>query len=181
MKEVNSLRSELLGTNHVPSPEECDLIRQSLIPFHIERYAALDAEINRIQPTLAALQREQRAHRELIDAHKALLTPMRRMVPDVLLEIFRHCQSDLLDSPMRLMSVCRSWRELVLSTPTLWKLVFLHDTMQTLRIVPFARACATYSGSCPITVVFKFMRRQDRLRRKAIFDALAILALHVHR
>ncbi|KAF8589436.1 hypothetical protein K439DRAFT_1250478, partial [Ramaria rubella] len=109
-----------LGTNHVPSPEEFTYIRERLIPLHVERSLGLETEVKTATATLAALLREQRIQSELLEAHKALLTPMRRLIPDVLLEIFYHCHDQHLEAPMRLARVCHTWREIVLSTPTLW-------------------------------------------------------------
>ena len=182
MQERSSLEPEILATNYTPSPEECDSIRKYHIPLHVERCLALDAQVLHAQTALAALQSEQRRQYDLLHAHKALLTPMRRLIPDLLLEIFRHCHDQFVEAPMRLSGVCRKWRELVLSTPTLWTLVLLQDTMQAPRIVPFARACVTYSGSCPIKVVLKFLhRRHGETVRQALFKALDIVTGHVHR
>lgn len=180
--QLQDISSEILATNYIPSPEEVDLIRNYLIPIHYEKCLALDAQVQRARTELAALETEQQAQHDLLHAHKALLASMRRLIPDLLLEIFHHCHNQFVEAPMCLGRVCRKWRELVHSTPTLWTLVLLQDTMQTRRIVPFSRACVAYSGSCPIKVVLKFMHRQrDHTMRQALFDALVVVTQHVHR
>lgn len=183
MLQKNSpIRSEILESNTVPSPEECDVLRNSLIPYHAGRCSVLDAEIDLAQAHLEALLFKRQRYQDILDIHKAAVSPIRRVVPDVLLEIFHHCHSEFVAAPIRLRGVCQKWRELVLSTPTLWTLVLLSDTMPFATLVPFARMCTAYSGSCSIKVVVKFRHRPQHPRvRQALSEALAIIVRHSHR
>ncbi|KAF8214956.1 hypothetical protein K438DRAFT_1435500, partial [Mycena galopus ATCC 62051] len=64
---------------------------------------------------------------EPIDAHRALLSPIRRVPKDILLEIFFSCLSskhnapiDPHEAPFVLGHFCRHWRSIACSTPMLW-------------------------------------------------------------
>lgn len=181
--QVTSLPVGALESNYVPSTAEESLLRNRLIPRYAARLQELDVKIQQMRVLLANLELERREERRTLEAHQALLTPMRRLVPDVLLEIFQWCHARNLASPMRLANVCRQWRQLVLSSPTLWSTVLLHDTMYLEGIVPFTRACIKYSGMCPLKVTVKSLRRrpQSEKYQKAIVEALGLLSAHVHR
>ncbi|TDL20085.1 hypothetical protein BD410DRAFT_391327 [Rickenella mellea] len=61
-------------------------------------------------------------------------SPIQQLPPELLCDIFHHCIShptrrsgffrlpypSVTEAPLKLGRVCRSWRQLVLSTPTLW-------------------------------------------------------------
>ncbi|KIJ51450.1 hypothetical protein M422DRAFT_158155, partial [Sphaerobolus stellatus SS14] len=110
----------ILNTNYIPSPEEEYLIRKTIISQHTQRLQELDVRVEEAKKVLRELEREQRKEMELLQAHRALLSPMRRLIPDLLLEIFRHCHALNNEIPMRLASVCRQWRDFIKSTPTFW-------------------------------------------------------------
>ncbi|KAL4079542.1 hypothetical protein J3A83DRAFT_4368309 [Scleroderma citrinum] len=66
-------------------------------------------------------------------SHKALTSPVRRVPPEVLGEIFFHCLPTApyvtphdVEGPMVLTQVCRHWRTIAMSTPRLWSSITLH-------------------------------------------------------
>ncbi|KAF8176670.1 hypothetical protein K438DRAFT_1485893, partial [Mycena galopus ATCC 62051] len=71
--------------------------------------------------------KEQRASlKRPIDAHRAVISPMRRVPHDVLVEICISCLPshnaliDPAEAPLILGRICRHWRSVAYSTPTLW-------------------------------------------------------------
>ncbi|KAF9000429.1 hypothetical protein BDQ17DRAFT_1427137 [Cyathus striatus] len=70
-------------------------------------------------------RREKESYVHFIRAHQAILSPARAFPPELLGEIFFHCL-DLSDDPRNnsapwaVSQVCRWWRSVALSTPSLW-------------------------------------------------------------
>ncbi|KAJ8517305.1 hypothetical protein ONZ45_g5479 [Pleurotus djamor] len=67
-----------------------------------------------------------------IEAYLALLSPIQSMPIYIVQEIFSHClpndrfnKPNALKAPLSLAQVCSSWRNLVLTTPMLWKSFFI--------------------------------------------------------
>ncbi|KAJ7918994.1 hypothetical protein B0H13DRAFT_2657103 [Mycena leptocephala] len=117
---------EILHTNAVPSDAECQRIRELLVgPRRVA--AELSDEIERLQGLIHQLT-EKRAHlNDFIDAHAALISPVRRLPEDVVAEIFaaslpsdRNAIMSGAESPLLLCHVCKAWRNLALLTPFLW-------------------------------------------------------------
>ncbi|KAJ6578969.1 hypothetical protein B0H10DRAFT_1836130, partial [Mycena sp. CBHHK59/15] len=86
----------------------------------------LTQEIGRIQAMLDNLTQKRDHLVNLIDAHLALVSPVRRLPDDVVWEIFaaslpsEYAVMDGAESPLLLWKICRLWRHLALSTPRLW-------------------------------------------------------------
>lgn len=118
--------AHLFGTNDVPSDEEATRISQ-LISKPIEELRGLDEEIARLMSRLDELRLERDKVEAYVDPHRVLLTPVRRLPPDILGEIFVHClptdrnpTRSLAEAPLLLGMICRSWRDISLSTPRVW-------------------------------------------------------------
>ncbi|KAJ7785186.1 hypothetical protein DFH07DRAFT_699116, partial [Mycena maculata] len=108
-----------LDTNYTPSDTEIKWIKSHLLP-HILEVSRLDALIQDL-----SVRRDKT--QEYIDAHRALLTPVRRLPPEIVQEIFlaclptqRNAVMSAQEAPLILTSICASWRALALSTPALW-------------------------------------------------------------
>ncbi|KAF7364378.1 hypothetical protein MSAN_01098500 [Mycena sanguinolenta] len=88
----------------------------------------LDAEISRIQDHLRDLQEKRTGLATLHSQHTGILSPLRRMPPEILYEIFSWTVP-LRDvfraekSPWILTRVCSGWRAIALSQPSLWSLL----------------------------------------------------------
>ncbi|EDR15522.1 uncharacterized protein LACBIDRAFT_301988 [Laccaria bicolor S238N-H82] len=115
-----------LDTNYVPNDPEIDHIKK-LLSEPLAQLADLDKEIVRTRATLKNLIGKHGALHNKIKAHRALISPVRRLPPDVLGEIFFHClpqhrnpAMSAKEAPVLLGRVCSSWRTIVLSTPRLW-------------------------------------------------------------
>ncbi|KAE9394420.1 hypothetical protein BT96DRAFT_802129, partial [Gymnopus androsaceus JB14] len=125
--------SSLIGTNHVPSPAELEKLRASLTVPQDERNH-LRLEIARVRATLDGLLSDEKKMDTYIDAHQALMSPIRRIPQEVLAEIFIRCLPDtspygvrsLEYAPLLLLGVCKHWRNIALDTPLLWNSLHIH-------------------------------------------------------
>ncbi|KAL0568736.1 hypothetical protein V5O48_013245 [Marasmius crinis-equi] len=156
----------ILGTNYKPTTTESATIHRFL--------EAPKAELSSIQEKLAKLQARSDQLELLIDQHRALTSPMRRMPNDILREIFVRClpidalpARDLLEAPLLLTTICRLWREVAITTPTLWNSIdiqlptvlrheLLDDTFEGLveRRFEGTRLWLERSGSLPLSIFF---------------------------
>ncbi|KAF7317338.1 F-box domain-containing protein [Mycena chlorophos] len=121
--------AHVLQTNYIPSDSECHTIRDFLSAPQTE-LADIQAEMKRLQTAFKALSVQRDRLRRFVRSHEALISPMRRMPPEILQMIFvyslprsRNCAISHKEGPMLLGRVCRAWRALVLATPRLWAAV----------------------------------------------------------
>ncbi|KAJ8095503.1 hypothetical protein PM082_023273 [Marasmius tenuissimus] len=157
--------SHVLNTNYSPSTEEQHLIRD-VIRGPEEQIRQLDEEISRLQAKRQALK-------QFVDLHRALLSPFRRLPADVWRSIFFRalpenalglCTYTTKSSPLLPTTICRSWREIAVSTPNLWTSIHIHipiDSSSTPDLDYITRlrkrkeglkVWLDRSGSLPITV-----------------------------
>jgi hypothetical protein len=116
----------VLGTNFVPSDEECRRIRNLLVA-PIDELEETKREITRLKLELEELARKRDELTEHIDLHLALVSPARRLPEDVVREIFtasipsdRHPSLSTKGSPVAMTLICSDWRRVALSMPRLW-------------------------------------------------------------
>ncbi|KAF5369562.1 hypothetical protein D9758_002653 [Tetrapyrgos nigripes] len=112
------------------------------------------------ESTISALPTEQ--HRDnflLIDRLRSLLTPIRRLPPDVLGCLFSlSCtESELADKTdcpvVNLSQVCSGWRELARATPSLWARLSMDISKSKLSVDAITSMIDTHltlSGQCPL-------------------------------
>ncbi|KAG7439371.1 uncharacterized protein BT62DRAFT_924767 [Guyanagaster necrorhizus] len=115
-----------------------DLDSTTISSIHTQ-VACLDIEVQSCQNEIASIQSSLQRIQEKYDhtvtdlSHKkSLLSPIRRVLPDVLLHIFNLAAEDseicISSPPFILRSVCYTWRVLVLSSPSLWSKVNINLT-----------------------------------------------------
>ncbi|KAJ7224764.1 hypothetical protein C8J57DRAFT_1390740 [Mycena rebaudengoi] len=115
---MDSPYASILHTNTVPSDTQYKRILELLVR-PCKEAADLSEEIQRLQRKLNGLN-------DFIEAHRALVSPARRLPDDVVQEIFQASLPPLnssmsgKESPLLLCHICRAWRHLALHTPTLW-------------------------------------------------------------
>ncbi|KAL0060273.1 hypothetical protein AAF712_012936 [Marasmius tenuissimus] len=116
--------AEALGTNDVPSKEEMDEI-QAMIRDP-------EDEIRRIDEVISRLQARRAIRQQFVDECRKLVSPSRRLPRELWGEVFVHCLPEkhlpvrsTTEAPLLLTTVCRSWREIALSTPRLWNSIHL--------------------------------------------------------
>ncbi|KAF7315976.1 F-box domain-containing protein [Mycena indigotica] len=175
---LSSPFSSKLGTNYAPNDEELE--RLSVLVSKLETQLQLLASPtidNRDETTPESFRHEHSVLAQQIDAHKALMSPLRRVPLDILQEIFvkclpedENCQMSANTAPLLLGRVCSLWRETAFSTPTLWSKLHVQEPdtyslverkhKKSLVIQLLSRRDATKewlqrSGSCPLSISFK--------------------------
>ncbi|KAJ7615510.1 hypothetical protein FB45DRAFT_935866 [Roridomyces roridus] len=114
-----------LGTNYCPTDEEIIAIESFLIGPSL-RVNVLDDEIAALHQRLSTLQDERDGLVTHVEAHRALISPVRRLPLDIIQETFvaclpdRNCVMSATEAPVLLGRVCSSWRSISLSNPRLW-------------------------------------------------------------
>ncbi|KAF8880432.1 hypothetical protein BD779DRAFT_1675946 [Infundibulicybe gibba] len=114
--------TELMTTNRAPTSPEVAYSRSII-------YSAENA-ISLIQKTV---QKRKSELLGLINAHKAVISPLRSFPPELLAEIFARfvgmMDYDLTPVPLMLMGVCSQWRKIVLGIPRLWTKILTSHPM----------------------------------------------------
>ncbi|KAL1688409.1 hypothetical protein GGG16DRAFT_60091 [Schizophyllum commune] len=127
-----------------PTRDQSDALRYAgavaNIPLHRSAYVPNDSEAymirkaadelrgidGRIAEQITSLLQQQATVREQISVHDALLSPCRRLHPEILSLVFLFAVPDDWEEAyvgrrnLNSMRVCHSWREVALTTPRLW-------------------------------------------------------------
>ncbi|KAJ7782565.1 hypothetical protein DFH07DRAFT_791142, partial [Mycena maculata] len=161
-----------LGTNYCPTDEEVVEIKALLIEPTL-KVKRLDNEIAELQRAIDKLAEERDGLVAYTEAHKALITPIRRLPLDIIQEIFvaclptrRNCVMSAREAPVLLGRICSSWRALSLSIPRLW--ARLHVVVPTRDFNTLSTFDAKYAqrlettktwlsraGTCPLSLSLK--------------------------
>ncbi|KAJ7238572.1 hypothetical protein B0H12DRAFT_1137240 [Mycena haematopus] len=127
----NSPFMHRLNTNYVPSDSEILEIRAVLLGPENE-LARIDARLEDMESALAQLKEQRALLKRPIDAHRALISPLRRVSEDVLIEIFLSCLPsehnaliNTAEAPLILGRICRHWRSVAYSAPLLWRTIHI--------------------------------------------------------
>ncbi|KAJ7785671.1 hypothetical protein B0H16DRAFT_1487623 [Mycena metata] len=157
-----------LGTNYCPLDEEV-LEIQRLLVEPLSRLKGIDDKIAELQKTVDELTRERDSVSTYVEAHKALLSPLRRLPLDIIQEIFvaclpthRNCVMSAVEAPVLLGRICSSWRELSLSTPRLWARLHIAEPPRPrpaqiyeekyVQRLATTKAWLGRSGHCPLSI-----------------------------
>ncbi|KIJ67016.1 hypothetical protein HYDPIDRAFT_52762, partial [Hydnomerulius pinastri MD-312] len=123
----------ILGTNCAPPDDQRDEVRVLLADPKVQLESVED-DIVRLQARLAEFQRRKRELSAYVEDLGALLSPIRRMPPEIMARVFDFCgdvhvrgphSEPSKRAPLLLGSVCRSWRALSLAMPRLWTALYL--------------------------------------------------------
>ncbi|KAK1229783.1 hypothetical protein PQX77_007131 [Marasmius sp. AFHP31] len=121
---LSSPHIALLDTNFPPPSQDLESIR-TLLTNSRKRLKQLEDEA-------ALLQTESDELRIFVNQHKALVSPIRRLPPDLLSEIFFHCLPtghlpvrSVTEAPLLLTVICRGWRDVALGHPRLWNSILI--------------------------------------------------------
>ncbi|KAF6764254.1 hypothetical protein DFP72DRAFT_840353 [Ephemerocybe angulata] len=179
MDVLHSPFANRLGTNYVPSDNDVIHIRH-LLSRPQSRVEAVDKEIRRITETLEYLQRERTTYQNYIDQHQAILSPIRRVPPEILQCIFVRCLPTKhnaimtsLQAPILLTHVCRDWRAAAHKMPRLWASLHIpipHRPTQPFSYPPYPTPIATELSEEECLAYTKSIQRWEykMLERKAI-------------
>ncbi|KAJ7473920.1 hypothetical protein B0H11DRAFT_1811057 [Mycena galericulata] len=168
-----------LNTNYAPSDSEVKWLESHLAP-HILEVSRLDSLIRDLSAQRARIS-------QYIDAHKALLSPVRRLPPEIVQEIclaclpkHRNAAMSAKEAPLILTRICSAWRALALSTPALW--ATLHLPIQYIfdgGSLYEPTKWLERSGRCPLSLSIFGARDMEQWERDCpdelnmVFDALA--------
>ncbi|KAF9444960.1 hypothetical protein P691DRAFT_806399 [Macrolepiota fuliginosa MF-IS2] len=115
-----------LHTNDPPTDEGAALTRKVLTK-PLGSINLIDHEIGHLQDRLNTLSLEQRQLHASLEIYRGILSPIRRLLPEILQEIFCHCLPtahnavmNATEAPLLLGRVCSRWRRVACSTPKLW-------------------------------------------------------------
>nr|GAT49197.1 predicted protein [Mycena chlorophos] len=129
----------LFDTNEPPTgPEQHAL--EILLADRRARAAALASQIGTLKTLLEKLTDEHTGTNEAIDGISRLLAPVRRLPAEVLGEIFLwvlklYRVQNGTRAPWFIGQVCRSWRNVAVSLPSLWAKVTVHNDYKNLADV----------------------------------------------
>ncbi|KAJ7500352.1 hypothetical protein B0H11DRAFT_2276007 [Mycena galericulata] len=160
---------DILYTNAVPSDADCQRIHDLLVGPQKEA-AALVQEVVRVQSLLDELISKRDQLYTFIDAHLALVSPVRRLPDDVVREIFvaalpsdQNAIMSEKEAPLLLSHISQGWRNVALSTPRLWSTLHLvnppvrslHSYIPKLHQINSAVATwLSRSGTLPVLISF---------------------------
>ncbi|KAJ7609102.1 hypothetical protein FB45DRAFT_1039260 [Roridomyces roridus] len=109
-----------MHSNEPPAAAEL-AYAQAVVSNTAAQIGSLDEEIVLLQTRLKQMEDERAALAIYHQRSLPILSPVRRMPPEILSEIFTR---------WRLSQVSRRWREIALSTPSLWSLVYVSGKRQ---------------------------------------------------
>lgn len=130
--------------------QEAAIVRKELAGM-LKKLDILENEISRLQHRHKALSFEQRELNTFLEGPRSLLSPARRLLPEILQDIFYHCLPTSHNAVMSideallvLGRVCNRWQQVAYSTPRLWTSIhivtklpsFLHDKQMWQYQVP---------------------------------------------
>jgi hypothetical protein len=121
----------LLQNNDAPSESTILEVTESLkVPLN--ELQEVEAEIQRLGKLMEAMKMKRQSIQKIINDHNSILSPVRRLSPDVLHEIFFHClpthHNPVMkssESPLLLTRICSSWRAIALSSPRIWSKIHI--------------------------------------------------------
>ncbi|KAJ6507428.1 hypothetical protein C8R47DRAFT_966979 [Mycena vitilis] len=155
-----------LGTNYCPKDEEVLEIK-ALLSEPTARLQRLDDEIADLQKAISRLAEEWESVNRFLEAHKALLSPFRRLPLDIIQEIFiaclpthRNCVMNASEAPILLGRICASWRAISHLTPRLWARLHVAEprlshpgsSEKTTQRLEVTKMWLDRSGQCPLSI-----------------------------
>ncbi|KAJ7609582.1 hypothetical protein DFH06DRAFT_186457 [Mycena polygramma] len=120
----------LLRSNEIPLDSELPSIH-SIISDGENRLAAVDIEIAAVRARLAQLTQTRWQINKSIREHRAVISALRRMPPELICEIFAWTlplDTSARKPPWNLGWICRSWRLWALEYPLLWSCISIPST-----------------------------------------------------
>jgi len=123
--------ASLLQNNDAPSESTIRELTESL-KAPLNELQEVEAEIQRLDELMETMKMKRQSIQKRINDHTVILSPARRLPPDVLHEIFFHClpthHNPIMkssESPLLLTRICSSWRAIALSSPRIWSKVYI--------------------------------------------------------
>ncbi|KAJ7483350.1 hypothetical protein FB451DRAFT_104841 [Mycena latifolia] len=174
---------ELLNSNEPPQESDLGSIKlvSSKASMHLR---CLDGEISRIRDhdLLKELEEERSAVSNFLAQNDSILSPLRRMPPEILGDIFLWtlpslydvlggCGFDVGRSPWVLGHISSRWRAVALSTPSLWSLVAIDCAISSWCPLPMLETQIGRARN--LKIHFYGDEKSDSLPQISIFRSLA--------
>ncbi|KAF7343723.1 F-box domain-containing protein [Mycena sanguinolenta] len=156
--------SQLLTTNEPPQEPELTVL-QPIAQKTDARLACLDAEISRLKDQLSQLEEERAALAEYHAQNTTILSPLRRMPPEILGKIFSWTLPqmmralDIRDPPWVLTHVSRRWRAIAASKSSLWSKIYI--VFSTATKYSSAMVRAQIERAHTLKIIFRGSSRRD--------------------
>jgi hypothetical protein len=155
-----------LEPTNFTAEEECQ-IRAALNDARNE-ISAVDQKIANLEAALALMKSQRNDLEAFVNNHNAILSPARRLCPELWYEIFLECVSPTTGddpdaimfpqnfstsvAPLLLTQVCRGWREMALSLPRLWSSLALSFRPKSSSRCLLAQRWLKRASGCPLTL-----------------------------
>ena len=105
-----------------------ELVSEEKLQEAIELLSQANAELLLIDTEIQRLKAKREQVQGSIDIYNTILSPARRLPPDILREIFHQCLTigrpypilSATEAPMLLTRICSLWRSIALSSPWIW-------------------------------------------------------------
>ncbi|KAJ7629712.1 hypothetical protein DFH06DRAFT_1225229 [Mycena polygramma] len=152
--EISPRLTHLLQSNVVPLDSDIPFIR-NIVSGGQDRVDALNDQIHSLQDTLAQLICARDEAAEHVRQHRAVISPVRRVPPELLCEIFALAWHEDVEEtarvpPWHLGHICRSWRDAALLTTSLWSSV--SASSENSRSLAMMKTQLARSGNAPLSV-----------------------------
>ncbi|KAJ7629689.1 hypothetical protein DFH06DRAFT_708373 [Mycena polygramma] len=175
--------THLLESNEAPLDREIPIIHDNLLNEE-GRLAALDARIEELLATVAQLTERRDEVAERVRQHRAVLSPIRRLSPELLCEIFAATLSsgEWPRAPWHLGLICRSWRHAALSYSPLWGSVIipsLHPEIPTQLYLDMVESQLERSANAPLRILWSGGRVHSRILDAVLAHCSRWSALHL--
>ncbi|KAF7972899.1 hypothetical protein HWV62_12072 [Athelia sp. TMB] len=150
---------DLLSSNLPPTGKAQVDAARTIIKDIASEIAGIEQDILRMHAALSLLAAKRTALHDYAEAHKGLISPLRRLPAEILSDIFIRalppfpCKLKSSEIPILLELVCRRWRDVVRSTPALWSRIELdYAHKNTVHQSAIASTCLARSIQHPLTI-----------------------------
>ncbi|KAF7979227.1 hypothetical protein HWV62_67 [Athelia sp. TMB] len=149
-----------IDTHYAPTTSEQHHIRANLAEVESD-LARLDSALEHLKAAQERLQLKRSALQQHAAACAALMAPIKRVPPEILVEVFMYllpkvwndASAVALRSRMLPSHICKRWRELSLSVAHFWSEITVKVDREDMdRRLECARSWLARSGSCPLKV-----------------------------
>ncbi|KAJ7726391.1 hypothetical protein B0H16DRAFT_1894815 [Mycena metata] len=179
------------GTNDIPTDFEAQEVR-SIRDDAEDTMRRNNAQIERLEEKdeddeiIESLTRNNESLSQIILRSRSILSPVRRIPPEVLTHIFLLSAPslqelkfgtwyDLLEqSPWTLGRICRRWRAVALASPAIWSTIIIHGEYDAEPCsLPMLETQLIRSGTYPLEIFFDCERRRYDRTADMTLEALA--------
>ncbi|KAJ7607956.1 hypothetical protein FB45DRAFT_392307 [Roridomyces roridus] len=184
------LPAHLINSNVPPLDAEAAPVRQRLTEAQA-RLGVLDARIEALVLALTQLAEERENLSERVHQYKGVLSPIRRIPPELIGDIFAsvsykrtissaYDETTVEQPPWILAHICRSWRDIALGFSSLWSSFHMKHDYRFFHCFPQAmiEEQLLRAGDAPLHVHFQWWNSRTPLEDTFFWD---LLLLHSHR